>query len=176
MILVESKIFFNYHKDDKSSCKVLYGALQFLTYRLCWTHNINCCTLIQNDNWTSVVFLQRFFRASSCSTEQQTQAFSSPTPTKYTKSHHKNMHNRTQNRSSKCGGKQQTANLISSHPGLFVSTWSLPVISQLLSKLFNHAHVWKHLNTADTTPGKVLSCTEPRADTVSENQTLRMNE
>lgn len=108
----------------------------------------------------------------------KTQSYFCPSPTKYIANTHTltHSHNPTQNRGSKCGWKRQTASLISSHPGLFVSTWSLPVISQLLSKLFNHAHVWNHLNTADTTPGKALSCTEPCADTLSENQTLGMNE
>lgn len=54
--------------------------------------------------------------------------------------------------------RDRLLSLISSHPGPFVSTWSLPVISQLLCKLFNRAHVWKRLNTPDTTPGKALSC------------------
>lgn len=82
----------------------------------------------------------------------------------------------TNNTSSECEGKRQALSLISSHPGLFVSTWSLPVISQLLCKLFNRAHVWNRLNTPDTTPRKALSCAERRADTLSENRTLGMNE
>lgn len=68
--------------------------------------------------------------------------------------------------------KRQALSLISSHPGLFVSTWSLPVISQFSSKLFNHAHVWNRLNTPDTTPRKALSCAVRRTDTLSENRTL----
>lgn len=91
--------------------------------------------------------------------------------------HKPNPQPRTQTRaSSEREGKRQAPSLISSHPGLFVSTWSLPVISQLLCKLFNHAHVWNRLNTPDTTPRKVLSCAERRADTLSENRTLGMNE
>lgn len=73
------------------------------------------------------------------------------------------------NTSSEREGKRQALSLISSHPGFFVSTWSLPVISQLLCKLFNHAHVWSRLNTPDTTPRKMLSCAERRADTLRKS-------
>lgn len=153
-----------------------------------YTQWMNCHTLNPSDEWNSKSIFYKClgrdpstpYTALNCNLccwltallKTPTLTYSLPTPTTQP---NPQLHTHT-NRSSEREQKRQPLSLISSHPGLFVSTWSLPVISQLRCKLFNHAHVWNCLNTPDTTPRKALSCAERRADTLSENRTLGVNE